>query len=410
MPKKKTTSKTVKAKTTNSNKNTQKVIVNVNSGSSRFATNKKGTRTFTKGSSYLGNTPLRAANYPSPTIINNMPSPPMMPMNPYPTIDANRLNSIEALANNINTNIQALSGRINAPQNVEIKNYIPGLTQTDRDIMNQSSLVRDVALQTSMRGSHLTTQFSHNIPSTSPQSDDSNTTPPSFGGSSSSSGGDSSGGDGGNPYLGMPPSPSDASMQTARSYVPSSMQSVQTFTSKNLPSIKEESSGSDNSGGGSGGNDDESQGSAATPSTGKSYSDLTTALSRLSISRVPETEVQVPSSTVPTTIDVNPSQQNSVGTTEVVKPKPKARKKPSSANAATDVVPTPSTLSKVRVKKQPSSPPNPDGAGSSASVNQNTPSNPITEWNNPLANDDIPNSGRRKPTTQKKTTKKDIKK
>lgn len=140
MPKKKTsTKKTVSH--SNKNKNTQKVVVNVNTESTtRKQTSRKGVQSFSKGNSYLGGTVARGVNYPSTTVINNMPSPSPMPM--FPQVDTNRLSAIENLAQNIATQGQHLHGRINASPDSQILGAMSVLPQSDREIMQQSRTKR----------------------------------------------------------------------------------------------------------------------------------------------------------------------------------------------------------------------------------------------------------------------------
>jgi hypothetical protein len=265
--------KTSKSKTTtnsNKNKNTQKVVVNINSNASTKKTSKKGTQSYTKGNAYLGGTSMRGVMYPSPTIINNIPStPPMM----FPTMETNRINNIENLAHNIASQVQELNGRIHASPNIEIKNVMPQLTQPMRDIVQQSRIMKDVEAQTTPKP-HMSSQFSHVLPNAQPidtGDTSSSTSTPSFGGSSSSSDGSSGGGN--------LPVQQDVSMITAQSAsVASPMQSVQMGNSLSTipeePSIKQESSKPNT------GNE-----SVSSNSPQSRYDDITSALSRLSISR-----------------------------------------------------------------------------------------------------------------------------
>jgi hypothetical protein len=139
MPQKKKT--TTKKKTvTNSNKNTQKVIVNINSDTStskKRNTQQKGVQTFTKGTAYTGARSLRSPQLPATTVINNMP--PIM----FPQVETNRLNAIEGLARNTATLLQEMQGRITATPNAEVRKIVPMLSQVDRDIMLQSEFTKD---------------------------------------------------------------------------------------------------------------------------------------------------------------------------------------------------------------------------------------------------------------------------
>lgn len=297
MPKK--TRKTKTTTNSNKNKNTQKVVVNINSDTSntKKKTTKKGVQSFTKGNSYLGGTAMRGVNYPSTTVINNMPSPPMM----FPQMETNRISAIENGMNNIRADIQGLYGRISAPTEDEVNAVLPRLTNP---------------LATSIIGS----QSSVKYPSVKIES--STTSTPTFGGSTSSD--DSSGGNMPVPTETMNDATEDfQTPQTMSMSVPTRMRDV---LSDRLD------------------HDDESIGSARSATS--SIGGLATQFSRMSLSRVPETEVQVPSSTVPTTIDVNPSSK-----VKPIKVKPEV---------------------KSEIKTEPISPPS-DGAGTSRSVNQRTP-------------------------------------
>lgn len=218
MPSKKKESKT---KTTthsnkNKNKNTQKVVVNIGTGTATNSTSKKGVKSFTKGKSYMGGTPARGIVYPSTTVINNVPSPTMMP---FPQMDTNRLNAIENSINNIGSDVQALHGRINRPTPDDVKPYIPSSIDSMRTQLASSAESRISDMETSTP--HMHNQITHVLPHADPMSVDTtqpvpmsiNTSQQSssmstaqFGGSDDSSGG--GGGGGGYP-------PNSPSVQTA---------------------------------------------------------------------------------------------------------------------------------------------------------------------------------------------------
>lgn len=295
MPTKKKSSKS--KTTTNSNKNTQKqkVVVNVNTHSAPKKTSKRGTVSYTKGNSYLGGTGMRGVNYPSTTVINNMPTPPIM----FPQMETNRITAIENGMNNLYADIQGLYGKLNAPSQEDVKSIIPNLT----DPITKSVVESKASI---------------NYP-TVDMSSSSSTSTPSFGGSTSSD--DSSGG-GNLPITSEPMYDASDAFETPKTMsmsVPTQMRNIPEF--------------------------DESVGSPTSATS--SIGGLTTQFSRMSLSRVPETEVQVPSSTVPTTIDVNPSSK-----TKSVKVKPEV---------------------KDEVKTEPISPPS--SKGSPSSVNKPSKSN-----------------------------------
>lgn len=167
----------------NKNTNTQKVVVNVNS-STRAKTG-KGIHTYTKGNSYMGGTPLRAVNYPSTTVINNMPSPTPMMM---PQMDTNRLNALENHMQNISADIQGLYGKLNKPTPQEVSNVLPHLPPQTRDIATQHrQMIENKASQAKPDTRSMATKTDFDNGSSTAST-------PSFGGYSSSSG-PSSGGD-----------------------------------------------------------------------------------------------------------------------------------------------------------------------------------------------------------------------
>lgn len=266
---KKTSKKRTSKKDDHSRKDSHNVIVNVNSasGSSSKKTSRRGVQSFSKGLSYLGGSSARG-NFPM--VINNLPSP-MMPM--FPQVDVNRVSALENSMNNIHADIQGLYGRLNRPTPDEVSRATPVLDAQTQAVMSQVSSNRRLSDTLASRVSgHAST---------------STNSTPSFGGSSSSSGG-SGGGD--------LPIQSDTTMMTAQSSLPqaSAMQSVQSFGT--MPIIQEESSNVDN--------ESNASNSPLTP-----VSALTTQLSRLRVSRVNDTEVQIPSSSVGTTINLNPSSK-----------------------------------------------------------------------------------------------------
>lgn len=172
MPKRKTTTKkTVSHSNKNKNKNTQKVVVNINSDThSKSTTRKKGVQSYSKGNSYLGGTAMRGVNYPSTTVINNMPPTPMM----FPQMETNRISAIENGMNNLYADIQGLYGKLNAPNEQEVKNVIPQLSDP-------------------LTKSIVESRASGNFPTVDMASaTSSSTSTPTFGGSTSSD--DSSGG------------------------------------------------------------------------------------------------------------------------------------------------------------------------------------------------------------------------
>jgi hypothetical protein len=223
MPKTKTVKtrkpkKTDSKKDDHSRKDSHNVVVNVGTDTTRRTTRKKGTQSFTKGNAYLGGTPMRGVAYPSPTVINNMQPPTMMPPMIFHQMDANRLNAIENSINNIGTDVQALHGRLNKPSHDEVKSYIPSSIDSMR---TQLASAAESRMETPAFTQHMHNQLTHDIPHADPMSVDTtqpvpmsiNTSQQSssmstaqFGGSDDSSGG--GGGGGGYP-------PNSPSVQTA---------------------------------------------------------------------------------------------------------------------------------------------------------------------------------------------------
>lgn len=328
MPKKQT-KKTTTHSNKNKNKNTQKVVVNINSDvvASKKKTQQKGTVSYTKGSSYMAGTPLRAVNYGMPTIINNMQPPPMMPPDAFAGANVNRLNSIENLAQSLKSDIQLLHGRLNAPTPQEIKLVMPHLPEQTREVVQKSKIFREMG--TSMTPDSTPDPTPTSTPTTTTSSSTSTSTSssistPSFGGSSSSGGDDS-------PPFRYNPNPSIDMNDASQTNSPMSSMSMSTTTNRpsdftypqlppintqpqsSLSTIKEESSG---------GYGDESVGSVDTPAS------IDTILSRetskkLSISGKQSSNRRNRSDasydptidlnpTPDTTIDVNPSAQTTI--------------------------------------------------------------------------------------------------
>lgn len=170
---KKTTKRTSSKKDDHSRKDSHNVIVNVGT-TARTTTRKKGVQTFSKGNSYLGGTAMRAMNYPSTTVINNMPPTPMM----FPQMETNRISAIENGMNNLYADIQGLYGKLNAPTQEDVKTVIPQLTDPFT-----KSIVESKA---SIKANNPTVDMA--------SASSSSTSTPTFGGSTSSD--DSSGGGG----------------------------------------------------------------------------------------------------------------------------------------------------------------------------------------------------------------------
>jgi hypothetical protein len=264
-------SKKAKTKTvSHSNKNKNTVIVNIGSNTTTRR-KKKGSVSFTKGTSYLGGSPLRNVAYPSPTIINNIPSTPMM----MPQFDTNRMTSLENMTQNIATDIQHLKGKLHKPEPEEIKEIVPLLKPELRDIASQSRLLtqsKGTQNRIDVKSTGITAKPTMRTIGMNPDDFDlgsSTTTTPSLGGSSSSS---SSGGDNAftqnsmttGPTFGNDSSSSSGGDDGASPYLPNvpvetnqnsrvSRRRDQTMSTIKEESIKQES------------NDNESTGSAETP-------------------------------------------------------------------------------------------------------------------------------------------------
>lgn len=232
MPKRKTTTKKTTRKApvrqsqtvnkdksnNNSNQNTLQVHIHGGQATTRKQTSKKGVQSYSKGNSYLGGTAMRGVNYPSTTVINNMPPTPMM----FPQMETNRISAIENGMNNLYADIQGLYGKLNAPNEQEVKSAISQLSDP-------------------LTKSIVESRASGNIPTVNMSiATSSSTSTPTFGGSTSSD--DSSGG-------GNLPVPSQTMYDASDAFeTPKSMSMSVPTAMRTIPEFEEESLASNSPG------------------------------------------------------------------------------------------------------------------------------------------------------------------